>query len=124
MNNDKVVTTGQFYDFVKLADERLDNLELKIPKHQALTLLKGKWTNNFGDANYPYQYRLTVDGITTASRADVVLDAASVAVASDCGVCAVSETVANTVIFKSRTAPTADLTGFLYITKATAMSGT
>ena len=122
MPNDKLLTVESFLDFVEKADVRLDDLEANNPKGQSLTLAQGSWTNDSGDTNYPYQYRLTVAGITTASRADVVLDAASVAVASDCGVCAVCETTADTVIFKSRTAPTADLTGLIYITRSAAMS--
>ena len=117
MSNSKKITLAQFRDFVERADDRLDVLEAGTPKGYAMTLAANGWTNDSGDASYPYRYQLTVDGITAASRADAVLDAGSVAVASECGVCAVSETAQNTVIFKSRTAPTADLTGTLYITK-------
>lgn len=122
MTNDKLVTVGQHVDLAELVDKRLDDLEANSPKGQSLTLAQSSWTNDSGDTNYPYQYNLTVAGLTAESRADVVLDAASVAVASDCGVCAVCETAADTVIFKSRTAPTADLTGLIYITQTAAMS--
>lgn len=123
MSNSKNITLAQLREFAERADNRLDVLEAGTPKGYALTLAANGWTNDSGDANYPYRYKLTVDGITAASRADAVLDAGSVAVASECGVCAVSETAQNTVIFKSRTAPTADLTGTLYITKTPVSSG-
>ncbi len=123
MSNTKKITMAQLQEFASRADGRLDALEAGVPVGMEMTLAANGWTNNSGDANYPYQYRLTVDGITAASRADAVLDAGSVAAASVCGVCAVSETADNTVIFKSRTAPTANLTGTLYITKTPAVSG-
>lgn len=118
-----LITKTQLLELARQADERLDALEATTPDAQDMTLASTGWTNDSGDADYPYQYRLTVDGVTTASRADAVLDAGSVAAASGCGVCAVSETDTNTVIFKSRTAPTVNLTGTLYVTKTAAKSG-
>ena len=124
MSGEKKITVKQHVDFAKQVDQRLDALEAGTPKAMDLVLSSNGWTEDAGDANYPFKYTLTVTGVTDASRADAVLDAGSVAIASDCGVCAVSETVTNTVIFKSRTAPTADLTGLLYITKTAAIRGT
>ena len=124
MSGDKKITLDQHVDLAEQVDKRLDALEAGTPKVMALTLASGGWTEDSGDENYPFQYKLTVAGVTDASRADAVLDAGSVALASDCGVCAVSETATNTVIFKSRTAPTADLTGSLYITKTVRTDGT
>lgn len=117
MPNGKNVTLETLLEFAQKADARLDVVEMNMPLRQDVTIPAIGWTNDSGDTIYPYQNRLTIAGITTASRTDVILDAASVAVASDCGVCAVCETAANTVIFKSRTAPTADLTGLIYITR-------
>ena len=111
------MTLETLLEFAQKADARLDVVEMNMPLRQDVTIPASGWTNDSGDTIYPYQNRLTIAGITTASRTDVILDAASVAVASDCGVCAVCETAANTVIFKSRTAPTADLTGLIYITR-------
>ena len=123
MSDTKKVTLAQLRELAERADNRLDALEMGSPIGQSMTLTASGWTKNSGDVNYPYRYQLTVNGITSASRADAVLDAGSVYVASECGVCAVSETATNTVIFKSRTAPTSNLTGTLYITKEPATSG-
>ena len=117
MAESKNITLAQHKAFAKKVDTRLDALEAGTPRRQDVTFAASGWTNDSGDANYPYQYKLTVDGITSASRADVVLDAASVDVASESGVSTTTETAANTVILRARTAPTAALSGTLYITK-------
>lgn len=118
----KNITLEQMGEFAVRADNRLDRLELNLSKGQDLTLSKNGWTKDSGDENYPYQYVLTVVGVTTVSRADAVLDASSVAVASACGMCAVCDTDAGAVVFKSYTAPSSDLTGKLYIKKQAATS--
>lgn len=123
MANEENITLGQLLDFAQKADERLDALEGNRAKGQAVTLASGSWTNNSGDTKYPYQYRLTVTGVTTASRADLVLDDASAALAASAGMSAATNTAANTVIFKSRTAPGSNLTGTLYVAKAVTMNG-
>ena len=112
-----------FLNFVKRADKRLDDLEAGRPKAQALKLYSANWTDGSGDENYPYQYRLAVDGVTAASRADAIFDKASVDAAASSGVRSATDTAGNAVIFTSRTAPTVDLTGVLYITKIVAVSG-
>lgn len=124
MAEDKNITLAQLQQFAKKADERLDDLEANSPRGMALTLSAGGWTEDSGDANYPYRYVLAVTGVTEASRADAVLDPASVAAATVCGVCVVTETGEGTVIFKSYEAPGADLTGRLYITKTAAQRST
>lgn len=117
MADNKNVTMGQLVDFAKKADKRLDDLEMVKMGSMNLVISASGWTNDSGDENFPHRYVMTVDGVTAASRADAVLDDASIKVASVSGVCAVSETAANSVIFKSRTAPTSDLTGTLYVYK-------
>ena len=107
----------------KVPGEQLPDIEARFSKAQALTLYKSKWTSGSGDEKHPYQYRLAVDGVTEVSRADAFFDKASVIAASASGVCAVTDTVENAVVFTSRTAPTADLTGVLYVTKKVAVSG-
>lgn len=115
--NLSLVTMEQLADFADKADKRLDALELNADKSLDLNLAADGWTNDSGSTKYPYQYKLTVEGVTEASRADAVLDEAGEEVADDCGLCAECETAANAVIFKSRTAPTAAVTGVLYIKK-------
>lgn len=124
MANDKKITVDQLRDFAQKADERLDDLEASRPVGRALLLASGGWTQDSGDENYPYRYVLAAEGVTAASRADAVLDAASAAAAAESGVCAATETEDGAVIFKSETAPAADLTGVLYITKTAAMTST
>ena len=118
------ITYEQLQDFAVRADTRLDRLELNLEKGQDMTISKSDWTNDSGDENFPYQYVLSVEGVTTASRADAVLDAGSIVVASACGMCAACDTADGSVVFKSYTVPTADLTGKLYIKKQAATSGT
>lgn len=89
-----------------------------------LILSSSKWTNDSGDEDYPYQYALTVEGVTAVSRVDAELDDNSIAVATACGMCSVTKTAANTVIFKSYTRPAADLTGYVYISKTAAWNTT
>lgn len=119
-----VVTVEQMLDFAQKADKRLDALEANATQKQDLTLAASGWTDDSGDTKYPYQYILTVTGVTTASKADAVLDDASVEVASECGVHPNTNTGADTVIFKSKTAPADALTGVLYIKKNAALSST
>ena len=118
------ITYEQLQDFAVRADKRLDRLELNLEKGQDMTISKSDWTNDSGDENFPYQYVLSVEGVTTASRADAVLDAGSIVVASACGMCAACDMAEGSVVFKSYTAPAADLTGKLYIKKQAATSGT
>ena len=89
----------------------------------SFTLSKSAWVTGSGDEKHPYKYALTVDGVTAASRADALFDKASVEAAYASGVSSSTDTVENAVVFTSRAAPTADLTGVLYITKTVAVSG-
>lgn len=118
------ITIEQLREFADRVDERLDRLELNMSKGQDMTLAQNGWTNDSGDENFPFKYVLSVEGVTTASRADAVLDAGSIVVASACGMCAACDTAEGSVVFKSYTAPAADLTGKLYIKKQAATSGT
>lgn len=118
------ITLEQLQDLAERADQRLDRLERNLSKGQDMTLARSGWTNDSGDENFPYQYVLSVEGVSAASRADAVLDAGSIVVASACGMCAVCDTVEGSVVFKSCTVPTTDLTGKLYIKKQAATSGT
>lgn len=109
------ITLDQLVAFAEQADKRFDALEANADKALDLNLEASGWTNDSGNAKFPYQYKLTVEGVTTASRADALLDADGQSAAAACGVCAVCDTAANTVIFMCRTAPTAAITGTLYI---------
>lgn len=118
------ITLEQLRELAAKSDERLDRLELNLEKGQNLLLSQSGWTIDSGDENFPYRYVLSVEGVTTASRADAVLDDSSIAIASACGVSTACHTADGTVVFKSYSTPTADLTGVLYIKKEAATSGT
>ena len=124
MADDKKITIAQFKKFAKQADTRLDDLEANRAKGQCFTLNKSDWTEDSGDENFPYQYKLMIEDVTAASQVNAVLDANSVVVAVVAGVCSVNETTDDgNVVFKSCEVPTEDLTGILYIKKTAAMSG-
>lgn len=122
MADEKTISLEQLRNFAERADKRLDGLEENRPKGRAMTLSPDVWTRDSEDDNYPYQYILTVQGTTEASRADAVLDIASVATAYGCGMCPTTETAEDSVIFKSCEKPASDITGVLYIRKTAAMS--
>lgn len=109
--------------FAKKADERLDNLELNSAKSKSLSLSKGAWAKNTENTDFPYKYILPVYGVTAASRADAVLDNASVIIAAAAGMSTICDTAADSVIFRCREIPSATLTGTLYIKKKAAQSG-
>lgn len=119
---EKSISLEQLKEFAKRADKRLDDLEENRPKGRDMTLSTNGWTMESGDTNFPYQYILTAEGTTEASRADAVLDSESIVTAISCGLCATTETAENAVIFKSYEKPTTALTGVLYIRKTAAMN--
>lgn len=123
MADEKNISLKQLRELAIRADKRLDKLEENRAKGQAMTLGADGWARNSGDDNFPYQYILTAEGTTSASRADAVLDTASIMVAARCGMCATTETGENAVIFKSYEKPTSALTGVVYIRKTAAMGG-
>lgn len=119
-----LITFEQLQEFAERADERIDALESSSAVRNNLLLSRDIWTNDSGDEDYPYQYVLTVEGVTATSRVDAELDDNSIAVATACGMCSVTKTAENAVIFKSYTRPAADLTGYLYISKTAAWKTT
>lgn len=123
MPESKNVNLETLLEFAKKADERLDKLEGNAPKWLELTLPVSGWTNDSGDTAYPYKYVLTVDGMTASSRADLILDSASIILGVTCGFCNETETDTDSVIFKSTKVPAAELSGLLYITKETVERG-
>lgn len=116
MAESKHITRKQLKELAQRSDARLDTLEAATPVAQDLTIPNTGWTSS-GDSNYPYQYTLSVSGATTASKVDVVLNDASVVLASACGLSNATETGSGTVIFKSYQVPSAALSGVLYLTK-------
>ena len=117
------ITLEQLKKMAQLADGRLDKLELHARRKQSLILSADGWTQDSGDANYPYRYVLTVEEVTADSKADAELDSGSIAIAMECGLYPFTETGEGTVTFKSCSVPGASLTGILYITRSAAISG-
>lgn len=116
-------TLEHLRELAERTDKRLDALEENMTQRLELSILQSGWTNDSGDAKFPYQYVLTVDGVTADTVANAVLDEAGVAAASACGVCAACRTAAGVVVFKSYEVPAADLNGVLYITRKVAVNG-
>lgn len=123
MADEKFITQEQFVETMAKIDKRLDRLELNLPKDREITIPASGWVSS-GDADYPYQYTLAVEGVTAASKAELTLDDAGVSVGTDCGFCPGVDTGAGTVIFKSYEIPTAAMSGVLTIRKEAATSST
>lgn len=63
-----------------------------------------------GMRGYPYYYDLEVDGITAKDRADVTIAPGSVGVATACGLCPTTETLAGKIRLWSVNQPSEDIT--------------
>lgn len=103
------------------AISELDDEKAYIDANMSFTLAAASWVSDSSGgsvaAQYPYKYTLALTGVTADTRVDAVLDAVSAANAGICGMCPVTETAANAIIFRSRTRPTAALAGTLYFTQ-------
>lgn len=120
MADNQNITLGQLLDFAEKADIRLDRLELNMSIDREITIPATGWTSDSGDAEYPYQYSLAVEGVTAASKAEVTLNSAGVVAASNCGLYPGIDTAAGKVIFKSYEIPTTAMSGVLSIKKEAA----
>lgn len=114
--HEKNVDLGDLLVLAEQTDKRLDKLEVCAPVRLAVTLSSGGWSDDSGDADYPYQYRLTVKGVTDASIAHAGFDNTNRALAASAGLYNLIQTATDTVIFYAVTAPTSDLTGWLDVT--------
>lgn len=100
----------------------LDNVKANIAIRKDLSLAADGWVEAEDEdaIEYPYKYALPIADVTENSRADAVLDASSAEIAAYCHMSTTTETVAGSVIFRSRTVPEAAITGQLYITQGAA----
>lgn len=98
-------------------DENQAYVDAKLP----FSLTAGGWVSDSSGgsvaAKYPYKYTLVQSGISEDTRVDAVLDAVSASNAGNCGMCPVTETAANAIIFRCHAAPAVTLTGTLYVTQ-------
>lgn len=116
--------TGQLANALQEVENclnELDTVKANIAVRQEFTLSATGWSEGVEEdasaGEYLRHYSLAVEGVTANSRIDAVLDSASVEIAAACGLCPTTETADGVVIFRSRSAPTANLSGQLYITQ-------
>ena len=98
----------------------LDESRAYVSARVSLTLAVSGWVEDSSAGvsdRYPYKYVLALSGVSADTRVDAVLDALSSATAGACGLCSVTETGEDVVIFRSMTIPPTALTGTLYITQ-------
>ncbi|MBQ8143542.1 MAG: hypothetical protein IJ042_01950 [Butyricicoccus sp.] len=121
MVEDKLAKVGHVLHAAEAADNRLDVLEAEELRETAesykvaFSLATDGWTNDSGDEDHPYQYRLAVDGVVAASGAEAVFDDASITVAEVCCLDPTTYTEDGYVVFRSYEVPSAALTGVLHI---------
>ena len=100
------------------AIEQLDANKAYIAVSKDFTLAANSWINDSaGSAQYPYEYELTLSGVSSDVRADVVFDHTSAYHAGSCGMSAISSTAENKVILRSNKQPEQALTGTVYLTR-------
>lgn len=103
--------------------ETLDSEKAYIAVRKEFSLAVSGWTEETS-GEFEYVYKLAVDGISTETRADAVLDNTSAVLAGISGMAPTTETVANRVVFRSRSIPEGAISGQLYITQGgTALQG-
>ena len=83
----------------------------KADKYSATTatISTSGWVNNTSVAAYPYYYDISVSGVTTNDRADIVIAQTSLATAKACGLCATSETLAGKIRIRAAKTPTTSI---------------
>lgn len=99
----------------------LDSTKAYIAVSKDFTLAANSWAEDrAGSAVYPYKYELTLSGVTSDVRADIIFDHASAYAAGNCGMSPVSSTTTNKIILRSANIPAQALTGTVYLTKGKA----
>lgn len=103
------------------AIQSLDATKAYVAARMGFTLNAASWVEDSSGTEtaleYPYKYTLALQGVTADTRVDAVLNPVSASLAGLSDMCPVTETAANAVIFRSRTAPEDNLSGTLYITQ-------
>lgn len=106
----------------------LDSVKANAAVRQEFALAADSWTENSDETvpvlGYPHCCTLAVAGVTANSRIDAVLDTVSANIAAACGLCPTTETADGIVIFRSRMAPEASISGQIYIMQGPEATGT
>ena len=110
-----VVTLTQSRNAFTLIKSIMDGLAGYIPEPRSVSLPANSWATD-NDTTYPAYQDITISGITTDDRADIVFSDGLADTLMNCGVSPVSTvTAANTVRVRAVTAPTVALTGTAWI---------
>lgn len=125
MADEQHITLKQFEDFARLADERLDKLELgKANKASSVSISipTSGWAllnEDLGDepegdvevdrddglSTYPYYIDIPVEGVTAVDRASVTLAPGSYRTAVACGLCPTNETIQGAIRLRAASVP-------------------
>ena len=110
-----VITKNQLRGVLARIKAILDGLADYISDERTVTLPVANWQTD-NNAEYPAYQDITVSGITTDDRADVIFDENVFEAAATCGVSSVSTvTAANTVRIRAVEAPEVALTATVWI---------
>ena len=101
-----------------IANAVLESLEEKAdkPLRGTLSIPATGWGSD-STTGYPYYYDLAVSGVTADDRADVTFSADALALAVDCGICPVVQTMDGYIRLRAASVPASALTADYQITK-------
>ena len=110
-----VTTLAQARSALTTIKAIMDGLAGYIPEPKSVSLPANSWSTD-SNTVYPKYQDITVSGITTDDRADIVFDDSLADIIMTCGVSPVTTvTAANTVRVRAVTAPSVALTGTAWI---------
>ena len=125
MADEKNVTLTQFKDFVAMADDRLDKLEIgKAAKVSpvSITIPVSAWTENTDTATLAAGFAFYADtavvGLAAEDSTDTVLDYASLEPAKACGMATTATPMVAAIRHYAVSKPTEALTATLRVFKA------
>ena len=112
----KVVTKDQLEETMTAGKAIMDGLAGYIPEKKTVTLPVANWQTDANNEDYPVYQDVTVSGITTDDRADIVFSEALIDTVAECGVSPITTvTAANTVRVRAVAAPETALTATAWI---------
>ncbi len=72
---------------------------------------------NSGSGDYPYYSDISIPGITTSDRADIVISPGSIKTAQQVGICPFTETLGDAVRIRAEKQPNTSITAEIWILK-------
>jgi len=111
-----LVTKTQARSAFTIIKAIMDGLAGYIPEPKSVSIAANGWQTDSNNTIYPAYQNITVSGVTTDDRVDIVFDESLADTLMTCGVSPVATvTAANTVRVRAVTAPTVALTGTAWI---------